>query len=128
MAKVLDSTFLIDVIRGKNETKKVLGEKELFTTQINLYEVVRGLFLRNVSTSKVQETLLVLSDVKTLPLDDDALLLSAEISANLIKMGVAVDDADCLIAGMALSKGVNTIVTRNREHFSRIPEIKVETY
>ena len=127
--KILDTTFLIDILRGNKETEHVLGAKEyLFTTQINMYEVIRGLFLKKISSIKFLQTLELFETIKVLPLDDNAIVKSAEISAGLIQRGEMVADCDCLIAGTALSKGVATIVTRNDKDFRRIHGLVVETY
>ena len=63
-----------------------------------------------------------------LPLDDLGIVRAAEISGTLMRKGETIDDCDCLIAGIALSKGVKTIITRNKKHFNKIKGIKVETY
>lgn len=127
--KVLDTTFLIDVLRGEKETLRILNSKEpLLTTQINMYEVIRGLFIRKVTPSKFREIIETFDDVRLLSLDNRAIIKSAEISAQLIKRGTTISDCDCMTAGIALSNGVNTIVTRNAEHFKRINEVKVESY
>jgi len=127
--KLLDTTFLIDLLRGKKETEKIFrGNELLLTTQINMYEVIRGLFLRNVSSARFVEVMELFETTRVLPLDDGAVLRSAEISAGLIKNGETVADADCLIAGIALSKGVTAIVTKDAADFSRIEGLSVETY
>lgn len=126
--KVLDSTFLIDLTRGKQETLLLSKEKNLLTTQICMFEVIRGLFLRNVSSSTVLRVMGLFNNICVLPLDDQAVVKSAEISSELIKAGNVIPDGDCLIAGIALSRGINKIVTKNVKHFGKIKEIKVETY
>ena len=67
-------------------------------------------------------------NIKVLCLDDNSVVKSAEISSELIKKGVVISDCDCLTAGIALSKGINIIVTRNLGHFKRINGIKAEGY
>lgn len=127
--KVLDTTFLVDVFRGKQEAIRIAKSKEvLLTTQINLYEIIQGLFLKNVSSAKFFEVQLLFENIHVLSLDDAGIIKAAEISSTLTKKGITVDDSDCLIAGIALSKGFFTIVTKNVEHFSRMKGIKVETY
>jgi predicted nucleic acid-binding protein len=127
--KLLDTTFLIDMLRGKKETLKIANSSDiLLTTQLNLYEVARGLFLRNLSQSKFIGAMSLFENIRVLPLDDNGLLKSAEISADLIKKGIEICDCDCLTAGIALSKGVSTIVTNNSKHFARIKGIAVEEY
>lgn len=127
--KVLDTTFLIDVLRGEKETLRILNSKELLlTTQINMYEIIRGLFIKRISDDKFREIIQTFEDIRLLSLDNRAIIKSAEISAQLIKRGTTISDCDCMTAGIALSNGINTIVTRNAEHFKRINEIKVESY
>ena len=127
--KVLDTTFLIDLLRGKEKTIKILRSKEpLLTTQVNMYEVIRGLFLRDISASRMLDINELFDNIKVLPLDDNAIIRSAEISADLIKKGQTISDCDCLTAGIALSKGINSIITNNTKHFGRINQLVVESY
>lgn len=127
--KVLDTTFLIDLIRGKKETAEIMDLKEpLLTTQINMYEVIRGMFIRNISQEKYLQINEFFDQMKLLSLDDNSIIKSAEISSELLKKGEFIGDADCLTAGIALSNGVTTVVTRNVDHFKRIKGIKIETY
>ena len=127
--KILDTTFLIDLLDGDESTIKMVDKEAfLFTTQISIYEVVRGLFIENASVDQVRKTIDILGDLRVLPFDDNSLIRSAEISSTLIKEGRRVPDCDCMIAGIALSNGIKTIVTRNKNHFARMRDIKVETY
>jgi len=127
--KVLDTTLLIDLLKGKKEAYKVVEEDSvLFTTQINMYEVIRGLFLENASLQKVKEVISILGDLRVLQLNDDSVVKSSQISSDLIKKGKRIPDCDCMIVGISLANGINTIVTQNKKHFERIKEIKVESY
>lgn len=126
---LLDTTYLIDLLRGKKETEKLRSSsQELFTTQINMYEVISGLFLKKVTSHDLPKALELFNQICVLPLNDDALIKSAEIYAYLVKKGEPIDDCDCLIAGIALSHGINTIITKNIKHFERISGLKIETY
>ena|SRR3989338_2527124 len=127
--KFLDSTFLIDLLRGKPETLKVADCREpMFTSQLNMYEIIKGIFLKNVTSSKIPEIMEIFNTIKVIPFDDNALIKSAEIFSDLTKKGLDVHNFDCMAAGCALSRGVNVIVTRNVEHFKRIKGLKVEPY
>ena len=127
--KLLDTTFLIDLLRGKKETEKIFrGNEQLFTTNINMYEVIRGLFLRNVSSITFLDTLELFETIGVLSMDDNGIVKAAEISAGLIKKGEMLADCDCLIAGIAFSKGVTTIVTTNDKDFNRISGLNIEQY
>ncbi|MBI1970434.1 type II toxin-antitoxin system VapC family toxin [Candidatus Woesearchaeota archaeon] len=127
--KVLDTTFLIDVLRGRKETIPILKSNQpLLTTPINSYEVLTGLFLKNASAHHILEVRQLFDTMRMLPLDDRAVIKSAEINADLLKKGEAIEDCDCLTAGIALSNGISTIVTRNEKHFRRIKGLTVERY
>lgn len=127
--KLLDTTFLIDLLRGKRDALAVLDTKETFlTTQINMFEVIRGLFLQKTSSSHLPEILELFGEIRVLPLDEKAIIESAKISAELYSNGRPIDDSDCLIAGIALSHGVEEIITKDLEHFKRIKKIKAESY
>ncbi len=127
--KALDTTFLIDLLNGQEETKQILqGKDPLFTTQINMYEIIRGLFLAHAPSSKIAQIIHLFEEIRVLPLNDAGIIQSAEISSQLIHKGVKIPDNDCLIAGILISHKINKIVTRNVSHFSRIPDLSVETY
>jgi predicted nucleic acid-binding protein len=51
-----------------------------------------------------------------------------ELVSRLEKTGRKISDRDVLIAAIAISKGENTIVTRNEKDFARISELSVVTY
>ncbi len=126
--KLLDTTFLIDLANGVPETRAYLTEQQLLTTQINMFEFIRGLFIRKISGMKYLQIMELFETIRVLQLDDNGMIRSAEISADLFKRGMPIDDGDCLTAGIALSRGINTVVTRNADHFKRIKGIKVEKY
>lgn len=127
--KVLDSTYLIDLLRGEKATLPILNSKELlFTTQINMYEVIRGLFLRKIDSHKFLDASDLFEHIRVLPLNDSSIIRSADIFSALSRSGTIISDADCLTAGIALSYGITTLVTRNKKHFERISGIQVEAY
>jgi len=127
--KILDTTFLIDMIRGKKETIPIINSTQhLFTTQINMYEVIRGFFLENIAPSNFYKIIELFENIKLLNLDDNSIIKSAEISSNLTKKGKYIPHNDCLIAGIAIAKGITTIITKDSEHFKRIKEINIERY
>ena len=127
--KILDTTFLIDMIRGRKETIPIINSMQhLFTTQINMYEVIRGFFLKNVASSDIYKIVELFESIKLLTLDDNSIIKSAEISSNLTKKGEYIPHNDCLIAGIAITNGITTIVTKDSEHFKRIKGIETEEY
>lgn len=127
--KIVDTTFLIDIIRGNQQVIRILRKEEsLLTTQINMFEVIRGIFLKNLSEKKYGEIMDLFETIHMLRLDEASLIKAAHISSSLTKKGIIISDNDCLIAGIALSHGITKIITNNKKHFERIKELQVETY
>ena len=127
--KVLDTTFLIDVLRGRAETKKFLESDEPFlTTQINMYEIIKGLFYEKASAEKFLKVKELFKDIQVLQLDDQAMITAAHICADLLRKGEAIEDCDCLIAGIMISNNVHQIITRNDKHFRKISKLTVISY
>ena len=127
--KLLDSTFLIDLLNGKATTKKIIEQDDFyFTTQINMFEVLSGLFFSEKSAKKQADALDLFENVLVLSLDEKSVVKAAKLRAQLMKKGEPIEDTDCLIGGIALTNGIKQVVTKNVKHFKRIPGIKVETY
>ncbi len=127
--KLLDTTVLIDILRGKKEVLKIVeSSTNHMTTQINMYETIRGLFLQGISSEKFLQASEIFEHIRVLSLDDASIIKSAQISADLTKKGIIISDSDCITAGIALSNGITRIVTNNKKHFERISGIVVETY
>lgn len=132
--KLLDSSFLIDLLRDKDEAYKKLDDLKdeiaLFTTSINIFEVTRGIYLmKNADkTKKLTELLKLFSSFEVLDLNIDSAIKAAEIDGTLRAQGKDINAADSLIIGIALTNKVDTIITKNRSHFERIDGLKVESY
>ncbi len=128
-----DTTLLIDFLRGKENAVMMVEEIErsgtLFTTEINVFELMIGIYAGSENVEvHTQKMLGILSKLVVLSLDRLATIRAAKIAGDLIKTGQKIEGTDSLIAGIALSNGINEIVTRNKSHFDRISEIKVITY
>lgn len=61
---------------------------------------------------------------RVLPFDEAAADRYADIRARLEIEGRMIGDRDCMIAGIALSKGL-AVVTRNTREFRRVPGLRV---
>ena len=97
--KAVDTTFMIDILR--NDKNALLKSME--------FEVL-------------------LNKLTVLPLDHKAAIKAGQISGDLIKKGRMIDDIDCLTAGIILTNGCDTIITRNAKDFNRLEGLKVEGY
>jgi len=129
---VLDTDFLIAVLRGDSTAKSKMQELDHQGPQATAAMVVRELLagaLRSqkpkVNQRKVEQ---LLSSLAILPFNSKAARYSAQIDTRLIEKGELVPLGDIVIAASALAHGLTTIVTRNTKHYFRIKEIKVENW
>ncbi len=132
--KILDSTILIELLREKKNAMKKISEleakhEELFTTQINAFEIIQGIYAQNKRVNEELVALeILLSKIKTLDLTYFAAHQAGKLCGELRKKGFTVSTGDALIAGIALANKIDTVVTSNEKDFSKMPGIKVETY
>lgn len=129
----LDTTFLIDLLRKKPEAEKKLSSlikrsDGPCVTVITLGELFYGAYKsKNVEREKEKITG-ILSCLLILEMNEHGAEKFGQILSTLDKMGQKTNDRDVLIAAIAISKGENTILTRNAKDFAKIPEISVESY
>lgn len=129
--RLLDTTFIIDLLNGKIKDNKIreLESDSLCVTHLNTYEVFLGIFhLGKNLKIRTDEAKALFSRLHLLEMNETSAITAARIRAHLLKIGKEIDDIDCLLAGIALENGITTIVTKNKDHFERIPGISVETY
>lgn len=132
--KCIDTTFIIDLLRGEpNATKKALeleSEDKVITTEICVFEIYYGIFRKKRTNMKnyIKKINKLLDKLEVLPLDRKSSIKAAKIAGELAKKGLEIGSHDCMIAGITLASGCNIIVTENVEHFKRIKDLSVETY
>lgn len=129
--KGLDTTFLIDLLRKDPQaTLKALElDKEalIYTTEANVYELISGVKTANRDRA-LQNIGNLLGRIIVLPLDRKASIKAGFIASELSEQGKMIDDIDCLIAGILITNGCETIITRNVKHFERIKDLAIEAY
>lgn len=135
MKVLLDSTVLIDLLRANVEAQKRIVELRdegavFFTSSVNMYEVKCGLTNARKTPSNPEAALAAIqSELIMLNLDEEAAGRAAEVHGQLRSIGKPIDGLDYLVAGIAVSNGIEAVLTRNRKHFENIKEIKqVLTY
>ncbi len=126
--EILDTTFLIDFVDGKIETKDFDFQGELYTTQINMYEFICGLFFSKPSDEESDKILSLLGDIRVFQMSDESIIRAADIFVELYKKGKMINESDLHIAGIALANGTNKIVTRNVKDFKNIKGLEVVEY
>ena len=128
----LDTSTLIDLLRNKKEAvQKIEKSKEhVATTRINIFEILFGIFVKKDKEKQKfsERTKSLIDKIKILELDEVSCIKSAKIKSELIMHGKEIETTDCLIAGIMLANDCEKIITRDKDHFDRIKEIKVEGY
>jgi len=129
--KCLDSDVLIAILRGKLEVQPMVDELDNessgATTAINAYEIYFGANRSQRKEENIKEATKLLERLTIFPLELAAARKAAEISAKLAKKGEAIDFRDAMVAAIALQNGL-TLVTRNKVHFGRIRELRMEKW
>ena len=130
--KCLDTSVLIDLIRDVPGAVRAVGEAAIggaVTTELNAFELYAGAHERGRPVSRDLDAVeRVLRRIDVLPLNRRASVRGAEIAALLRSRGQDVGGLDVLIAAIALSHGIETVVTEDARDFRRIPGVRVETY
>lgn len=123
MLKVLDSTVLIDFLRGRPAVARVAdlrGEGDVAaTTAVNVEEVVRG--LRPGETDAARS---LFRGLVVLPIDAAAAWRAGEWRRQHAAGGVTLWQADCLVAAAAVIHG-GVLVTGNPKDFP-MTDLRVE--
>ena len=122
MLWVLDSTVLIDYLRGRPTVERVSALAEtgdlLATTAINVEEIVRG--LRPAEVGAATE---LFAGLEVLSVDLAAAWQAGEWRRGFSARGVTLWQADCLIAATTKVNGA-ALVTGNPKDFP-MPEVEV---
>ncbi len=126
-----DTTFIVDLLRNRYSALQLLRKlesEEIVTTPITIFEVLTGAYRDQARPSAVERAKRMLETFPLLELTPESVDKSAQIMARLYDEGQPIEETDCLIAGAALSHKFTKIITRNKDHFERVPGVEVITY
>ncbi|MHA3964473.1 MAG: type II toxin-antitoxin system VapC family toxin [Candidatus Thorarchaeota archaeon SMTZ1-45] len=132
----MDTTFLVDLLRKNEVALNWLAkskEQALYTSEINVFELYTGLYRISKKSKRklkkrTEELEQVLARIEVISFEREAAIHSAKILAELMNQGEPVGSRDVMIAGVALTKGVRKLLTRNIKHFERIEGLSIESY
>ena len=120
---LLDTTVLIDVLRGKAAAERLrelrADEPVPYVCAINVEEIWRG--ARATEEAVVDR---LLGSLRLAPLGVEEGARAGRWRRDFAAAGVTLTQADCLIAAAALGTGA-TVATGNPKHFP-MPELAVE--
>lgn len=127
----LDTSFLVDLLRGKKEVETLKDELDQHETTLviaspSIMELWSGACRSSHPEKEQKKINELLQSFLILPLDSSSAKEAAEIEVELLKKGQMIETEDIMIAGIARSHG-EKIVTRD-EHFQRIKGLQLKTY
>ena len=131
MNYTLDTNIITVLMKNNVRIEKRLQDaffrgKEVFINGISYYEIKRGLLAVD-ATKKLGIFAAICGRFGLLLLDDRAIFdRASEIYADLSRSGTLIEDADILIAAIALTK--NLTLVSDDSHFSRIGALNVENW
>lgn len=129
----LDTTFIIDFLKGRKQAidafEKYKESHEFVSTEINVFEVFEGVFLKQeISLKERLKVSEFFNTMKILSFGMGCGERGAMTSALLEKTGFTIGDNDIFIASIMLEHGCTKILTKNKRHFSQIKGIEVIEY
>jgi len=129
LARCLDTSFLIDVLRGHPGAvaKAKLFDSEgevLFLPAPVVAEFLDGAY--HVGGSYLREALGLVGGRDVLPLDSESGVLAGRLRAELRRQGTPLPMLDVMIAAVCLTHH-HVLVSRDAD-FARIPGLAVESY
>ncbi|MEY7851594.1 type II toxin-antitoxin system VapC family toxin [Natrarchaeobius sp. A-rgal3] len=128
---ILDSTFLIDVLRGSSDVAGVVEDVDAtgspFVSAVTVMELYEGIHLADASKAEQTKVRELLTDIDELPFDRECAMRAGRINADLVSSGEPIDETDVMIGATALVHD-HSVVTRNVGHFERIDGLGVISY
>jgi len=123
----LDTSFLIDYLRGVDATEAFLekrGAPVYYVPAVSLFEVYRDAAWADTET--VETVAEAIGWTEPLPFDEHAVEEAAQIHAELLTAGTPINAADVMIAGICRHHGA-ALVTRDGD-FDAVDELETLTY
>lgn len=128
---ILDSTFLIDVLRGSSDVTELIEDVDAsatpFVSAVTVMELHEGICLADATEDERANVRQLLTDLNELPFDRECAVRAGRINADLVASGEPIDETDVMIAATALVHDY-PVVTRNVDHFDRIDGLAVRSY
>ncbi len=128
----LDTSFVIDILRGNKEVDSILdkfdnSEEDIYVTTPTIMEIVKGAYLKTNIHEEIIKIKEFLMSIIIFDFNEQSAFKAGEIEANLRKKGEMIDLEDIMIAAIAIHNK-ERLITRNKKHFERIKGLEIESY
>lgn len=127
MRYLVDSDWLVDAFIGIPASVRVLDrltDQGLGVSIVSYGEIFEGAFGAPDPPARLARFRTLLDRFTPVPLSDPTMEVFARTRAQLRRSGQLIPDLDLLIAATAIHHDL-TLLTRNRRHFARIPDLKL---
>jgi tRNA(fMet)-specific endonuclease VapC len=128
----MDTSFLVDLLRGREEAFRELEKAEnegerISTTAISVSELFEGAYKAKHSEKEVEKVRQLLRRITLLDFSTQACETYGKLANELRSLGRQIGDLDTLIASIALTHN-EPILSRNIGHFQKVPGLTVRTW
>ncbi len=128
----VDTSFLIALVRRDQDAERkldsyTLAEERISTTPINACELFAGAYKSSKRDQEIKKVKELLSRMELLEFSAQACERFGKIRGQLEARGSLIGDFDIMIASIALAHS-QSVLTRDVEHFEKIPGLTVESW
>ncbi len=124
----IDTSIIVDVDRGKASVidlcKRLTNSNSALVSTVSVSEILTGSYLRKDYSAAVAKAEKVLGQFTWVSLNGEVAKLVAQLSAYLISKGLPIEYQDVAIAASCLVERCDVLLTENKDHFARIPNLK----
>ena len=111
----------------KKLTSLLDEDTEIYTSAINIHELVKGANLSNDIQKNLEKVDALMQTIGILPMDKNSAFISGKISAQKEIRSRPIGQNDIFIASIAINSKLK-LVTRNKKHFGPIPNLEIEEW
>jgi predicted nucleic acid-binding protein len=127
----LDTSIIIEVERQKGAIldliETLLKKHEIFISAVVPSEIFTGTYLREDYKKATLKAKRLFANFEVVSLNEEIAELIGQINALLITDGAVIEYQDVAIAATFLHKNGDYLLTGNKKHFTRIPELRDKT-
>ena len=125
---LVDTSIIVDVDRGRADVielcKQLTSTDSAFISTVSVSEILTGSYLRKDYVNAVKKAEKVLSQFRWVPLNGEVAKVAAQLNAYLISKGQPIEFQDVVIAASFLVTCCDVLLTENKAHFERFPNLK----
>ena len=125
---LVDTSIIVDVDRGREDVielcKGLTSTNNAFISTVSVSEILTGSYLRKDYVAAVKKAERVLNQFRWVSLNGEIAKHTAQLNAYLISKGQPIEFQDVVIAASFLKEGCDVLLTENKEHFERLPNLK----